>query len=83
MDRVGFHGFRHFRATEWITDGMTVEKVQGLLGHKDIETTLRYVHYVAEHAHEAARQAEQRQLNRLRTLEEQATNRQLVFTGVM
>lgn len=83
MDWVGFHGFRHFRATEWIEDGMTVEKVQGLLGHKDIQTTMRYVHYVAKNAHEAARLAEQRQLDRLRSLEEQATNRQLVFTGVM
>ena len=83
MDWVGFHGFRHFRATEWIADGMTVDTVQGLLGHKDIKTTMRYVHYVAEHAQEAVREAEKRQLARLRASQEQATNRQPTLAGVM
>ena len=83
MDWVGFHGFRHFRATEWISDGMTVENVQGLLGHQDIKTTMRYVHYVAEHAQEAVREAEKRQLARLRASQEQATNRQPTLPGVI
>ncbi len=82
MGWVGFHGFRHFRATEWISDGMTVEKVQGLLDHQDIKTTMRYVHYIAENAKDAVRNAEENQLRRLRAYEEQATNRQPLLTGV-
>ena len=62
---------------------MTVENVQGLLGHHDIKTTMRYVHYVAEHAQEAAQAAEDRQLERLRIAEKQATNRQPTVAGVM
>jgi integrase len=38
---VGFHDFRHFRATQWVLHGMDIRTVQGLLGHKDIETTMR------------------------------------------
>jgi hypothetical protein len=58
--------------TEWVADGMPLEKVQGLLGYRDIATTQKYVHYVAEHAKDAAQQAEERQLARRK----QATNRQ-------
>lgn len=39
---VGFHDFRHFRATQWITRGIDIRTVQGLLGHRDIQTTMRY-----------------------------------------
>jgi predicted metal-dependent RNase len=51
---------------------MDVRTVQGLMGHRDITTTQRYVHYVAEQAKAAVQQAEQRQLARLA----KATNRQ-------
>jgi integrase len=78
LDWVGFHGFRHFRATEWVADGMPLEKVQGLLGHRDIATTQKYVHYVAEHAKDAVLQAEERQLARLK----QATNGQQGTAGL-
>lgn len=61
----GWHDFRHYRATQWIVDGMDVVAVQHLLGHKDLKTTQRYVHYVAEHVKDAAKQAEQRELARL------------------
>ena len=61
----GFHDFRHFRATQWIIDGMDIRAVQGLMGHRDLATTMRYVHYVSEHAIEAAQKAEERQLARM------------------
>ena len=47
---VGFHDFRHFRATQWVLHGMDIRTVQGLLGHNDIETTMRYSHFSSDHA---------------------------------
>jgi|SRR5579862_521128 len=59
----GGHDFRHFRATQWIVDGIDIRTVQGLLGHSDLATTMR--------------QAEQRQLARMEeAAKKQATNRQ-------
>ena len=56
---------------------MDAVTVKGLMGHRDLAATQRYVHYVSEHARGAVRQAEQRELARLRTAQEkQATNRQ-------
>jgi integrase len=46
----GFHDLRHFRATQWLLNGMDVNTVKELLGHSDINTTMRYVHYIQEHA---------------------------------
>ena len=50
LDWVGFHGLRHFRATQWLMNGVDVNTVKELLGHSDIHTTMRYVHYVQSHA---------------------------------
>jgi len=73
----GWHDFRHYRATQWIIDGMDVVTVKTLLGHQNIATTQRYVHYVADHAKDAVRRAEQRELVRLRIAQEKlATFRQ-------
>jgi integrase len=47
---VGFHDFRHFRATRWIMNGVDIRTVQGLLGHSNIQTTERYVKFVPSHA---------------------------------
>jgi integrase len=47
---VGFHDFRHFRATQWILRGIDIRTVQGLLGHRDIQTTMRYAHFAPDHA---------------------------------
>ena len=47
---VGFHDFRHFRATQWIMRGIDIRTVQGLLGHRDIQTTMRYAHFAPDHA---------------------------------
>jgi integrase len=47
---VGFHDFRHSRATQWILRGIDIRTVQGLLGHRDIQTTMRYAHFAPDHA---------------------------------
>jgi len=45
LDWVGFHDFRHFRASRWIMRGMDLRTVQELLGHRDITTTMRCAHF--------------------------------------
>jgi integrase/recombinase XerD len=37
------HSFRHFLATKWATKGLDVKKLQLLLGHASIATTMEYV----------------------------------------
>jgi site-specific recombinase XerD len=37
------HQFRHAKASHWIEDGLNVMEVQALLGHEQIETTMRYL----------------------------------------
>ena len=49
LDWVGFHGLRHFRAAQWLMNGLDVNTVKELLGHSDIRTTMRYVHYIRTH----------------------------------
>ena len=59
LEWVGFHALRHFRATQWLTNGVDVNIVKELLGHSDIHTTMRYVHYVRTHATKAVRLAQE------------------------
>jgi len=44
VDGIIPHRFRHTMATSAINRGMPIESVQMLLGHSEIETTLRYAH---------------------------------------
>jgi integrase len=53
----GFHDFRHYRATQWLRHGDIVS-VQRWLGHKDIQTTQIYTHYVPDHAEQQFKAAE-------------------------
>ncbi len=42
----GIHGLRHAYATHQLEAGMPLNELKHQLGHKDIRTTLRYVHWV-------------------------------------
>ena len=42
----GVHGLRHAYATHQLAAGLGVERLQRLLGHANIQTTLRYVHWL-------------------------------------
>ncbi|WPL16839.1 Tyrosine recombinase XerC [Thiorhodovibrio winogradskyi] len=42
----GIHGLRHAYATHQLAAGLPVQRLQRLLGHQSIHTTLRYVHWL-------------------------------------
>ena len=42
----GIHGLRHAYATHQLAAGLSVERLQRLMGHRSIQTTLRYVHWL-------------------------------------
>jgi integrase len=42
----GIHGLRHAYASHQLAAGLGVERLQRLMGHNSIHTTLRYVHWV-------------------------------------
>jgi integrase/recombinase XerD len=61
MEWVTFHTLRHMRGTRWLQNGVDLGSVKEKLGHKDIETTMRYAHYVEAHADESIREAQKRE----------------------
>lgn len=54
VDKVGgIHALRHAYATHQLERGLPVHQLQRLLGHQNLQSTLRYVHWVPD-AHRAA-----------------------------
>jgi integrase len=54
----GFHDLRHFRATLWLQNGVDIYTVSRYLGHRRIETTRRYLHFVEDYAERSVRKAQ-------------------------
>jgi integrase len=46
VDNIDIHGLRHTYGTHYIMKGGKVEKLQKLMGHEHITTTMKYVHIV-------------------------------------
>ena len=42
------HQFRHAKASHWIEDGLSVVQVSFLLGHSNLETTMKYLDITTE-----------------------------------
>ena len=52
----GIHGLRHAYATHQLEAGTPVYELKRLLGHGNLNTTMRYVHWVPSyHARDDAR----------------------------
>lgn len=47
---ITFHGLRHTAATLMLLAGADVKSVQTIMGHKDISTTMKYVHAIGDSA---------------------------------
>lgn len=45
----GIHSLRHAYATHQLEAGVPVHQLQRLMGHRNIHTTLRYVHWIANY----------------------------------
>jgi len=63
LNWVGFHDLRHFRATQWLMNGVDPRTVQENLGHADIQTTMRYVHFIETHATKSVVEAQNREVD--------------------
>ena len=45
---IDAHQFRHAKASHWLEDGMNIDQISFLLGHKQIETTMVYLDITQE-----------------------------------
>jgi hypothetical protein len=46
---IVFHDLRHTFGTQCAVRGIDIVKIQAWMGHADIQTTKRYMHYVPQH----------------------------------
>lgn len=65
FEDVRFHDLRHTFASIGVMEGLTLEQIGGLLGHKAAATTKRYAHLMQEAAQQAAAKAAQAVAGRL------------------
>ena len=54
----GIHSLRHAYATHQLEDGLPVQELQRLLGHDNIHSTLRYVHWVPNYREGSTRHSD-------------------------
>ena len=55
VKKIRFHDLRHTGTTLMIADGLDIKTVQEICGHKDIATTMRYVHMLGDSVRRASR----------------------------
>jgi integrase len=48
-DPIVFHDLRHTFGTQRAAKGIDLRRIQAWMGHADIQTTMRYSHYVPQH----------------------------------
>lgn len=60
--------FRHFRITQWMSQGIDPRTVLQLAGHQDIHTTMRYAHFAPSHAARRILEAQREESGNLRQL---------------
>ena len=48
-DLSSIHAFRHTFATQLLQNGVQFPELKEILGHKDINTTLMYLHFAPDH----------------------------------
>ncbi len=46
--RLHAHQFRHAKATHWLEDGINIVQISFLLGHEQLQTTMRYLDITTE-----------------------------------
>lgn len=49
VPKIGIHELRHTYASHYVMNGGSVYDLMSLLGHKDVETTMRYAHLSSVH----------------------------------
>ena len=50
------HSLRHFAATNWALNKIDIKRIQYLLGHRDIGSTMKYIHYAESYKEDSAKQ---------------------------
>lgn len=55
VKKIRFHDLRHTGTTLMIAGGLDIKTVQEICGHKDISTTMNYVHLLGDSVKQAAR----------------------------
>jgi hypothetical protein len=48
-EKIVFHDLRHTFGTMCAARGLDIVKIQKWMGHADIQTTMKYLHYVPQH----------------------------------